>query len=130
LKCIRCGKCCSRAEVLLSSEDITRIESLGYDKKEFTVRSGPFVKLRKVDGYCYFFDPYEKTCEIYPYRPLSCRLYPVIYVLGKGPSVDQRCPMAYTVSKAELTRKGRMLEQHLSKIFKKARRIYLASLQK
>jgi len=116
--------------VLLSSEDVARIESLGYDKKEFAVKSGPYVKLRKVDGYCYFFDPYEKTCEIYPYRPVSCKLYPVIYVLGKGPSIDHNCPMAYTVSKSELTRKGKLLEQHLSKIFKRARRVYLASLQK
>lgn len=130
MKCIRCGKCCSRAEIYLSSEDVARIEALGYDKKDFVVKSGPYLKLRKVDGYCFFFDPCEKSCEIYPYRPMSCRLYPMIYVLGKGPTVDTSCPMAYTVSKAELTRKGKLLEQHLSKIFKRAKRVYLASLQK
>ncbi|MCS7139522.1 MAG: YkgJ family cysteine cluster protein [Candidatus Nezhaarchaeota archaeon] len=130
MKCAKCGKCCSRNEILLSTEDISKIVSLGYDKKEFAIKSGPYIKLRMVDGYCFFFDPYDKTCEIYPYRPTSCRLYPVIYVLGKGPLVDSNCPMAYTVSRAELTRKGKLLEQHLSKVFKRARRIYLASLQK
>jgi len=49
-------------------------------------------------------------------RPLGCRLYPVVYVEGKGVALDELCPMRHTVSRGEFRRKARILKKLLEKI--------------
>jgi len=105
-------------EMELSNRDIMRIERLGYDPKEFVMIRGGIPYLRNVNGYCYFYDRASRRCRIYRYRPLGCRIYPVIYVYGEGVSVDRLCPMHGTVSKDELRRKASILLKLIKEIDK------------
>jgi len=68
--------------------------------------------LKKVAA-CYFYDPEEKKCQVYEYRPLGCFIYPVIYSNDEGVITDEICPMRYTISKRELKMKGQILLKHL-----------------
>jgi Fe-S-cluster containining protein len=91
--------------MLLSEEDISRLEKIGYNRKHFVLydKQG-FAKLRNRRGYCFFYDLKKRSCKVYEYRPLGCRIYPVIYNEGEGVVVDKLCPMRDTVSKGELKR--------------------------
>ncbi len=92
--------------MILTPSDIARIEGLGYSLTYFAVKSSDgFYRLRNVDGHCVFYDPSERRCIIYPWRPLGCRVYPIIYDLdGKCITVDLECPMAHTVTEKDIER--------------------------
>ena len=96
-RCIDCGNCCRETEMILSARDVDRIKN--NDPKN--LRTTNFVKktadglfqLKNVDGYCVFFDPTTKLCNIYMTRPQGCRFYPLIYDSDKNSCVfDQDCP--------------------------------------
>jgi Fe-S-cluster containining protein len=114
--------------MLLSEEDIERLENYGYNREEFVCydKKG-FAKLRNNREYCVFYDQQKGCCKVYKYRPLGCRIYPVIYKEGEGTVVDNLCPMKNTVSKRELKKKSVELMKLLHKIDEEAaeRRLHM-----
>jgi Fe-S-cluster containining protein len=117
MRCSNCGKCCERTEMLLSKEDIERLERVGFSREDFTVTcEDGLTRLRNSGEWCYFYNPAEKKCQVYEDRPLGCLLYPVIYSIEEGAIVDELCPEKYTVSKHELRMKTKILLNHLKKI--------------
>jgi len=102
--------------MLLSKEDIERLERVGFSREDFTVTCGDgLTRLRNVGEWCYFYDPAEE-CQVYEDRPLGCFLYPVVYSTDEGVTVDELCPVRHTVSKHELKMKRKILLKHLKKI--------------
>lgn len=85
-----CGKCCIETEMPLTKEDIARIEALGYSKRDFAVRDGKIIRLRNVNGKCFFLDSHNR-CRIYEHRPEGCRLYPAVFD-GEDVIADSVCP--------------------------------------
>jgi Fe-S-cluster containining protein len=85
----------------LTSDDVKRINSLGYSKEDYLVRvTAGFCELKNVDGYCFFYDSDSMICRIYEARPEGCRWYPVIYDARKRKSiVDDECPAAASVTR-------------------------------
>jgi hypothetical protein len=109
--------------MLLSKEDIERLERLGFSREDFTVTAGDgLTMLRNVGERCYFYDPEEKKCQVYEHRPLGCFIYPVIYSNDEGVIVDELCPMGQTISEQELRTKGKILGRLLKKIDNKSAR--------
>jgi len=100
-ECLSCGLCCIETEMILLPSDIESIRKLGYLIKEFAIFKDGYFRLRNVNGHCYFYDPVSGRCRIYRYRPLGCRIYPIIYVEGLGPAVDSECPLASTLTQRE-----------------------------
>jgi hypothetical protein len=88
----------------LTCQDAERIDSLGYERKDYLLHAEDgFSQLRNVDGHCFFYSPKTKTCRIYESRPEGCRYYPVIYdVRRRKCVVDKDCPSAGTVTREEL----------------------------
>jgi Fe-S-cluster containining protein len=85
MRCLRCGVCCRETEMLLSTEDIERLEKKGYRKDSFVVfdKEG-YPKLRNLQNHCFFFNVDNQRCTVYHYRPMGCHLYPVIYDSARG----------------------------------------------
>jgi Fe-S-cluster containining protein len=109
--------CCEGTEMLLSTEDIERLERLGFSRKDFAVTGGDgLTRLGNVGGWCYFYDSDAKICQVYEDRPLGCFIYPVMYSDDDGVVTDEICPMRRTISKRELKTKGQILVKHLEKI--------------
>jgi len=100
----------------LSSDDIKRLEKVGIHREEFAVRDDDVIRLRNVDGRCYFYSLADKKCRIYEKRPLGCYLYPVVYLADEGAIVDGLCPRGQTISVQELRKKGRILVKLLKKM--------------
>jgi Fe-S-cluster containining protein len=100
----------------LSSDDIKTLEGAGYCREEFAVTDDCVIRLRNVDGWCYFYSLADKKCRVYGKRPLGCYLYPVVYLINEGPVVDELCPMGQTISEQELRKKGRILVKLLKKM--------------
>ncbi|MGQ9625045.1 MAG: YkgJ family cysteine cluster protein [Candidatus Bathycorpusculaceae bacterium] len=123
MRCSRCGACCRKTEMLLSEEDIKRLEKIGYSREEFVrYDRQAFAKLRNRHGHCVFYDFNKDLCKVYKYRPLGCRVYPIIYNEEKGVDVDDLCPMKDTVSKQELKRKSVKVMRLLHKIDEEAKK--------
>lgn len=97
-KCLPgCGRCCSYKVSLLRG-DITRLESAGASRADFTDRcrqpaSGFEACLTKRNGYCVFLDE-SRQCVQYAHRPLYCKLYPYIRetCVDTQLDVDLSCP--------------------------------------
>ncbi len=107
----------------LSDRDVEQLEELGCSSDEFSTSSGDSsLRLRNVDGHCFFYDPSSRACTVYPYRPFGCRTYPVVYIVGEGIGVDNLCPMSDTFSEFDLRVKGKTLLDHLERIDGKARK--------
>jgi len=89
--------------MILTDEDIARIEALGYKREEFTrVYKRYLYALRNVNRKCFFYRE-GYGCLIYEHRPLGCRAYPVVYSVDRGECVvDDYCPAAYTVTKEDI----------------------------
>lgn len=84
----------------LLAEDIERISAAGY--RDFMVEKDVY-RLKNVDGHCVFYNPADRSCKIYPIRPVGCRLYPLVYA-GDAVEVDRTCPTWGTVSRREIER--------------------------
>ncbi|RLF16184.1 MAG: YkgJ family cysteine cluster protein [Thermoprotei archaeon] len=100
--CLRCGRCCLNTEMPLTEDDVRRLERLGY-RGFYELRDG-LLRLKNVDGHCFFYDPKSRTCRVYPDRPEGCRVYPFIYVEGVGVTVDPECSAAYTATEEDVAR--------------------------
>lgn len=116
MQCLGCGKCCRETGMELSSDDVKRLVDAGYRPEDFIVIREGVLRLKNVDGWCYFYSPADKRCRVYRIRPMGCRLYPVVYVEGEGIMLDELCPMRHTVSKEEFRRKAKALKKLLKKI--------------
>ena len=116
VRCSNCGICCEETMMELSSEDIERLEEMGYRLEEFAVVDDGVTRLRNIDGYCCFYSRADKKCQIYEKRPMGCYLYPVVYLANEGAIVDELCPMRQTISEQELRTKGKILDKLLKKI--------------
>jgi Fe-S-cluster containining protein len=100
----------------LSSADVKRLEGAGYCREEFAVMDGGVIRLRNVDGRCYFYSLDDKKCRVYGKRPLGCYLYPVVYLVNEGAVVDELCPMGQTISEQEWRTKRKILAKLLKKM--------------
>lgn len=111
-----CGKCCYNTEMPLTEEDVERIESLGYSRRDFAVKVNGIYRLRNVNGKCYFLDD-ENRCKIYDFRPIGCRIYPVILDLEGGAIVDDICPRRDEINVEEVKRVELILKEIVRKIY-------------
>ena len=123
MRCLRCGACCKETEMLLSTEDIERLERKGYSKKFFVqFDSEGYAKLRNLQGHCVFYHAEKQRCQVYRERPLGCRLYPVIYDETKGIVVDNICPAGSSWNEKKIEKKGKEVIKLLEKIDAEAKR--------
>jgi hypothetical protein len=77
--------------MLLSNNDIQKIENIGYGKNYFSRSKKGWIKLKNKDGRCVFHN--GKICLIYENRPEGCVLYPLIFdKLKNSAIVDEECP--------------------------------------
>ena len=121
MRCSHCGKCCENTEMPLSKADIKRLEKAGFRREDFVqYDSRGYARLQNREGYCVFYDKKRRRCRVYKYRPLGCRIYPIIFSEDEGIIVDDLCPMKDTVSKSEMRRKGKMLVRLLEKLDEEA----------
>ncbi|MEM4473716.1 MAG: YkgJ family cysteine cluster protein [Candidatus Bathyarchaeia archaeon] len=122
MQCSRCGKCCKKTEMELLNSDVRRLATLGFKPEEFISIHEGIPRLKNVNGFCYFYNVSKRECKIYSKRPLGCRVYPVIYVEGVGPSIDKLCPMWHTVSYKEFKIKARILRKILNRLNEERRK--------
>ncbi|MCW4010541.1 MAG: YkgJ family cysteine cluster protein [Candidatus Bathyarchaeota archaeon] len=117
MRCARCGICCRETDMLLSEEDITRLEKQGFTR-EFFVRFDRegYALLRNRQGCCVFYDTQKRGCSVYAFRPSGCRVYPVIFDEENGVVVDSICHAQATISEAEKLRRGKQVLRLLEKI--------------
>jgi Fe-S-cluster containining protein len=121
MRCLRCSVCCTKTEMLLSKQDIKRLENKGYRKKSFArYDKEGYAILRNRQGYCVFYNPKKPQCNIYADRPAGCRVYPVILDEDIGIIIDHICPAKRTITEEEKTRKGKRVLKLLEKIDQEA----------
>ncbi len=123
MRCLRCGTCCQETDMLLSAEDISRLERKGY-RRDFFARFDKegFALLRNRQGRCVFYDPGKRGCDVYVSRPEGCRVYPVIYDEEKGIIVDDICHAQATITESEKNSRGRKVRKLLDRIDSQARK--------
>lgn len=92
MECGKCGKCCLETEMLLSEQDIKCLMKIGYELEDFSRLDKGYRILRNQSGHCVFFNKKTKKCKVYEFRPMGCRLYPIIYDEINGVIVDKLCP--------------------------------------
>ena len=125
LQCVvggrRCSKCCYGTEMPLTTEDIERIERLGYPR-EYFVETGidGIPRLRNINGHCVFLDAVTGLCMIYPWRPEGCRLYPLVYEPCRGVTVDPECPLAHSVAKNVVEKLAPSVIKLIERIYRKS----------
>ena len=101
----------------LSARDIGRLEKAGYLKEEFAGRDSEGTwRLRNWNGICYFLNPLSRLCSVYELRPVGCRIYPVNMSPEGAVVVDDFCPAAKTINRAELKKRGVRLRHQLRAI--------------
>ena len=117
MRCLRCGVCCSKTEMLLANADVERLVRKGYGA-EFFARFGRdgYVTLRNRRGRCVFYDVAKRCCRVYADRPLGCRIYPVMYDEEKGIVVDGICPARGTVTEQQRAKLGEKVLRLLERI--------------
>ena len=100
----------------LCEADISRLKDRDYDEADFcfTGKDG-IIRLRNIDGYCFFYDIKNCRCREYAHRPLGCAIYPVILSDGKV-ALDDICPEFGSLTKEEIADNGRRLRQLLDTI--------------
>ena len=108
MRCSHCGVCCTETEMLLSQEDIKRIEKKGFHKKYFLkIDKEGYAQLKNRNGYCVFYNLEKRQCSIYFDKPSGCSVYPVILDEDVGIIVDDICPEKYTITFEEKEVKGK-----------------------
>ncbi len=103
--------------MLLSDEDIRRIEEIGHRRDLFVLfdRKG-YAKLKNAKGHCVFFNLESKRCIIYRWRPLGCRLYPVIFDEEKWIVLDPLCTATERLTEKQIAQNGSKVLRLLEKI--------------
>ena len=94
-ECIACGACC-HLKVNLGKDDIERILRYSREKGLNVVvmeKHGSRYWLKRDSGECCFlaYSENKPRCQIYPIRPIACRLYPLIPA-GERLKADPLCP--------------------------------------
>ena len=103
--------------MLLSNEDVARLERKGYDRDFFSVcDSRGFIFLRNIKGCCVFFDAENRRCKIRALRPSGCRVYPVILDEAEGIVVDDICPAKGAVTEKQKAKRGKKVLKLLERI--------------
>jgi uncharacterized protein len=121
MRCTRCGTCCQQTDMLLSDEDITRLQQGGYSKDYFVrYDSEGYVLLKNRQGHCVFYIEMTKCCDVYEIRPSGCQVYPVIHDEESGIVLDSICPAQNTISKEEKAKKGKQVIELLDQIDREA----------
>jgi len=115
--CVCCGLCCKNVDMPLTLVDVGRLKKLGYRVDDFAVKVSGKLKLKNVDGYCFFYDKERKKCRVYRFRPEGCRIYPVVYVENYGVDVDKLCPMHHTITRREFKRKSKRLLKLIKEVY-------------
>lgn len=112
-----CGRCCYQTEMPLTEEDIAIIEGLGFRREEFAIEVDGILRLRNVNGRCYFLDE-SNRCRIYEHRPIGCRIYPVVLDMETGKAVvDDLCPRKDSINRKDLRRAEAILRKLVRKIY-------------
>ncbi|MBN2127694.1 MAG: YkgJ family cysteine cluster protein [Candidatus Diapherotrites archaeon] len=123
--CVNCNvKCCCRGfDAILSNKEIKAIKAKGY--RNFARNN----VLKKVKGKCVFSD--KGKCLIQEIKPLSCKIYPVIFdyfpTLKKDKFIfymDLSCPQALNIPKEWIEEQKTMALKELRKWNKKEIEIY------
>jgi len=108
MRCLCCGECCKETEMLLSNEDIDRLERKGYTRDFFVrIDKDGYAILRNQKGICVFFDSEKRVCMERASRPLGCRIYPVMHDEDKGIVIDNICPARNTFSEKQKAKRGK-----------------------
>jgi Fe-S-cluster containining protein len=123
MRCIRCGVCCQETDMLLSTKDINRLGKQGYQKDSFArFDKDGYAFLRNRQGCCVFYNPQERRCNVYSFRPSGCRVYPIIFDEERGIVVDLICHAQETVTEEDKALKGREVLNLLEQIDGEARK--------
>ncbi|MCS7102349.1 MAG: YkgJ family cysteine cluster protein [Candidatus Korarchaeum sp.] len=110
-----CYACCLETEMILTEGDLKRIESLGYRREDFSEFRSGFIRLKNVEGKCYFLS--EGRCMIYESRPLGCEAYPVVFnVTTRSCELDYSCPAIDTVGRKEFQNKCRIVTRIIKEL--------------
>jgi len=117
MRCSNCGICCTETEMLLSEKDIARLEKKGFSKNYFVKydKQG-YAQLKNQEGYCIFYNPKKRQCNVYADRPAGCRVYPVIMDEEKGIILDDICDSRSTITEKEKKLKGKRVIKLLERI--------------
>ncbi|MFX0063951.1 MAG: YkgJ family cysteine cluster protein [Candidatus Hermodarchaeota archaeon] len=90
-ECIHCGFCCIALRIPVFSSDISYIQTHlklspsefvedppdYYDSEREWIANANLRVLRQKHGQCIFR---QENCQIYPFRPLACRLFPYSFI--------------------------------------------------
>ena len=94
--------------MLLTNEDIIRIEAEGYSKIDFCLpkkETEGVNQLKNVKGRCYFLTEKGK-CSIYDKRPMGCRVYPLVFELSENDVIiDDDCREVHWFAKQQYSKK-------------------------
>lgn len=94
--------------MLLSKEDIKRLEKKGFHKKYFMkIDKEGYAQLKNRTGYCVFYDLEKHLCKVYEDKPAGCGVYPVILDEEVGIIIDDICPEKGTITPEEKEEKGK-----------------------
>jgi uncharacterized protein len=103
--------------MMLSTEDISRLERRGFGRDSFVrFDTEGYALLRNRQGHCVFYNVQEGRCDVYGSRPSGCRVYPVISDEEKGIIVDSICRAQATISEQEKAKRGKRVVRLLEKI--------------
>jgi hypothetical protein len=88
---VHCTACCEHTNMLLTAQDIARIEALGHPKDSFSHPGSLGEQLKNTNGHCVFLKAGQ--CTIYTSRPHGCTLYPIVYDKSSRQAIlDDACP--------------------------------------
>ncbi len=122
MRCKNCGVCCVETEMLLSSEDIKRLEKKGHSKEYFLrINEDGYALLKNHNGHCVFYNLSARKCSIYEDKPEGCSVYPVIFDEEKGIIIDDICSAKDSITMQEKQEKGKQVVLLLKKIDKQAK---------
>ena len=108
MRCSHCGICCTETEMLLSNENIKRLEKRGFHKKYFVkIFKDGYAQLKNRNGYCVFYDLEKRHCSVYADKPAGCGVYPVILDEALGIIIDDICPEKASIALEEKAEKGK-----------------------
>jgi Fe-S-cluster containining protein len=103
-----CILCCLSTEMLLSDEDVRRIEKLGFNRSYFVHGDDGWLVLNNTDRKCVFHD--GEKCKIYESRPEGCKFYPVIFNDdSERVELDTDCPYADSFEITDVNEQGVIL---------------------
>jgi Fe-S-cluster containining protein len=122
MRCTHCGVCCTETEMLLSNEDIKRLEKRGFHKKYFlTIDKAGYAQLKNRDGYCVFYNLDKRQCSVYESKPSGCCVYPIILDEDTGIIIDDICQAKDSITPEEKEEKGKTVIKLLEHIDNEAK---------